>query len=209
MNVYLYQNNTEKILKNAYIGEVYYYNYIFKWKTTTQIQNDFSVLRGTLSTNSDWFCWTSSSDCWLTKSIPSLSNAKKIIIKGTVVVNSINVSNNAAFFWISTNSGTSMTSYAINWVEWSTYWWCKVTLRTNNATTNGNAVWNAVQGTYTTTFTIDFENKTLTGSVSWFSNSTLTLTDSQITELKWCDHLTPYVSVNCSAISDISIEIDY
>ena len=205
MNVYVWTNT----MKNAYIGKVYYYNYTFKWKTTTQIQNDFSVLRGSLSTNSDWFCWTSSNDCWLTKSIPSLSNAKKVIIKGTVVVNSTYVSNNAAYFWITINSGTSTTSYAINCVEWSTYWWCKVSIRTNNATTNGNAVWNAVQRTYTTTLIIDFENKTLTGNVSWFSDSTLTLTDSQITELRWCDHLTNYVSLNFSAISDVSIEIEY
>ena len=38
MNVYLYQNNTEKILKNAYIGEVKEYSIDFRWNTQAWIE---------------------------------------------------------------------------------------------------------------------------------------------------------------------------
>jgi hypothetical protein len=193
------QNWQEKQVRPA---PLYEYEYTFKWKTVSQIQNEFTLQSWSLNVNSDWFTWSSSQDCLLIKSIPSLSTAKKIIITWTMVVNSLMVSNNASFFWIWSSSG-----YVINRVEWSTYSWINVAVKTNGTVVNGNAVWNTVQWTYTQTLTIDLENKQVIGAVPWFSNSTLTLTDAQITAIRSFGYLETYVSLNLSAISNVSIKV--
>ena len=68
----------EHSLKNAYIGKVYEYSYIFKWKTAAQIWNEFSTLVGTIKVNSDWVTWPSGADLRIKKDIPSLATAERI-----------------------------------------------------------------------------------------------------------------------------------
>jgi hypothetical protein len=90
----------------------------------------------------------------------------------------------------------------------SGYGGMKVYMYDWNTTINWNVVGNATLGnTYSPTTTIDLVNKTITWVMSWFDNSILTLTDSQISTLRTFTYLVVYISVNQSAVQDVSIKI--
>jgi hypothetical protein len=205
MWVYLYQNNSELAMKNAYIGEVYEYSYTFKWKTATEIWNDWALSVWTIQTNSDWVCWSSNTDCNIKVDIPSLATAKKITISWTVVVNNAPYTAASIGIWAGSWWGTSLARYDI---EWSVYDGLVISYY-DGSFHLGNKVGNASVGTFNPTLTIDLVNKTMVWTLSWFSNSTLTLTDAYINNIRQMTYLLAYVSVNTSALSDISITIEY
>ena len=213
MGVYLYPNNTETPLKKAYIWEyeepIFNYSYTFKWKTAAEIWNTWTLLTWTLQTNSNWVCGSSSTDCRIKVDIPSLADAEKIVISGTVVINNSASSpnNNAAGLVLSRGSwwGNGESGYQ---VYGSGYGGMRVLMSDWNTGVNWNVVGNATLGnTYSPTTTIDLVNKTITWVMSWFDNSILTLTDSQISTLRTFTYLVAYISVNKSAVQDISITI--
>ena len=179
------------------------YSYTFKWKTAAEIWNTWTLLTWTLQTNSNWVCGSSSTDCRIKVDIPSLANARKILVTHTVVV----------------NANASVYNWAYSGVGVWTWWWSWHTIykvfgsgyngmSTEAVGINWNVVGNATAGvTYTPTLTIDLENKTVIGTMSWFNNSTISLTDANVTTIRNYTYLVAYVSVNYSAISDISIKI--
>lgn len=204
---------TENPLQNAYIGEYvewqYEYSYTFKWKTATEIWNTWTLLTWTLQTNSNWVCGSSSTDCRIKVDIPSLANARRIVISGTVVTNNSASKPN----YIATSLVLSKGSWWGNgesgyFVYGSGYGWLRAFVNDWGTSSEWNVVGNATLGnTYSPTTTIDLVNKTITWVMSWFNNSTLTLTDSQISTLRSFTYLVAYISVNYSAVQDISIKI--
>ena len=199
-------------IQRIYIGEdlvrptQYEYDYTFKWKTTTEIWNEWTLLVGWIYTNSDWVTWRYSpaTDCRIKKDIPSLATAEKIIISFTDVVNSTDAYNAiSVWLWAWTWWGTSSANM---FLQWSGYSWIGVQFY-NGTSYNGNNIWNATLWTYNPQLTIDLRHKTMTGVISWLWTSTLTLTDSQVSEIRQMTYLFVYVSVNLSAVSDVSIKI--
>lgn len=180
------------------------YSYTFKWKTATQIWNEFDVLRGGIYTNSNWLTWVTNTECRIKKDIPSLANATKIIISGTIVWQNLSTTAAEIWIWKWTWWGTGETSYQ---VFWSSYNGMKTYLMYNNTNNYWNSVGNATAQTYKPTLTIDLTNKTIVWSVSWFSNSTLSLTDAQVADIRTYEYILCYVSKNASTISDVSITI--
>ena len=196
MAIYMMRENT------------YTYSYDFRNKTTSQITSDgWTLLTWSLNVNSNWILWNSNEDCRLAHTIPSLATAKRIIISGTFIgsTNSLN----ATSFMVGYGSwwGTSAT-----WsnYQWSSYAWIKVFCKTNWTTASGNVVgYITATNTYKPTITIDLENKLVTWVISWFSNSTYSLSDTQVNDIRNnYTQLIPYVSVNHTVISDISIDVE-
>ena len=193
-------------LKNAYIGEVYEYSYIFKWKTATEIWNEWDLLVGSIGVNSEWVTGiNSNTEMRIKINIPSLATAKKVIISGTIVWQNSSKTAGQIWIWKWTWWGTWHTCYQ---VYWSYYNGMKVDLYYNNTDTSWNSVGNATAQTYKPTLTIDLENKTIVWSVSWFSNSTLSLSDAQVADIRTYEYLVCYTSLNTSTISDVSITIE-
>ena len=180
---------------------VYEYSYTFQWKTTAEIQQEFSILTGTLQVNSDGVTWSSNTDCRIKKDIPSLASATKIEITATTVVNSNRPTHNASYAGIWTWSWW-WTWQAIYCVEGSGYNWLYVYF---------GSLWNVVGTawiwTYTPTITIDLENKEIIGTLSGYSNSTKTLSDADVATIRAFTYLVVYVSTNNSAVSDVNIKI--
>lgn len=198
----------QKELSNAYIWEYqewWTYTYTFKWKTAAEIWNEWTTLVWTIKINSDWFTGSNGNDVRIAKSVPSLANAKKITISGTIVWQNLSTTASEIWVWKWTWWGTWLTSYQ---VYWSTYNGMKASLYYNNTGINWNSVGNATAQTYKPTLTIDLENKTIVWSVSWFSNSTLSLTDAQVADIRAYEYIVCYVSWNRSTISDVSITIE-
>ena len=194
-------------LKKAYLWAWdYEYSYTFKWKTASQIGSERTTQVWTIAVNTNGLTWTSGSDVLVTKSIPSLTNAKKIIITSTIVGQS--VTNTAGLTGVNKGTwwGTGDLGYA---VYWSQFGGMRVAIYYNWASSQWNVVWNATGTTYNTTLTIDLVAKTATWVISWFSDSILTLTDAQITDIKTYEYLRCYVSTVYSTISSVSIKIEY
>lgn len=197
----------EHSLKNIYIGEykTRHYDYTFKWKTATEIWNEWTKQIGDFSVNSDWVTGTSSQEMRITKSIPSLATAKRIVIQTTVVwINSVYTAW-AVWIWNWAWWGTYVANFNIygsqyNWIRLELYDW---------ASNYWNTIWTATAATYDATLTIDLENKTMTGSIPWFSDSVLTLTDAWISMIRAYEYIVCYASLNRSTISDVSIDIIY
>lgn len=205
MNVYV----NEEELKAAYIGECreWTYSYTFKWKTASEIWNDWTAQIGTIVVNSEWLSGQYWNEMRITKSnLPSLTNAKKIIFTWTVIWQNITATAGALWIWKGDGWWTWNTQYS---VYWSQYGGLMALLYYNWTTYSGNSVWNATAATYRPTTTIDLENKTITGVLSWFNNSVLTLTDAQVADIRTYTYVFCYISYNRSTISDISITIQY
>jgi hypothetical protein len=191
------------IINMVYKKKKWKYSYTFKGKTSSQIWNDWDLLTWTIQTNSNWVTWSSNTDCRIKVDIPSLANARKIVVTHTVVVNTNASVYNAAY------SGVGVWTW---WWSWHTIY--KVFgsgyngMSVEAAGINWNVVGNATAWeTYIPTTTIDLVNKTVIGTMSWFNNSTISLTDADVTTIRNYTYLVVYVSVNRSAVSDISIKI--
>jgi hypothetical protein len=181
------------------------YSYTFKWKTAAEIWNEFGVLVGGIYTNSNWLTWGTNTECRIKKDIPSLANAKRIIISGTIVGQNLNTTAGEIWIWKWSWWGTWEVSYQ---VFWSSYNGMKTYLGYNNTNNYWNSVGNATAQTYKPTLTIDLTNKTIVWSVSWFSNSTMSLTDAQVADIRTYEYIVCYVSLGTSTISDVSITIE-
>lgn len=209
--IYVWQNEVQRVMlrKNGVEKQVrpepdyYEYSYTFKWKTTGEIWNEWTTLVGWIYTNSDWLTWPDGADLRIKKDIPSLATAERIIISCTDVVNTNGT--NAIGIWIGawTWWGTSQTSFSVQWSSYN-----GVFVEFDNGTNyKGNIVGYATVWTHNPTFTIDLRNKLLTGTLSWFSNSTLALTDSYISTIRQMTYLYVYCSSNKAGVSDVNIKI--
>ena len=215
MSIYLWSSEPSKIyvwsseVKEVYVGtekvrpNKYEYSYDFRGKSSSEIWNEFTKLVGTIASNSNWF-YGNGGWCIIWKNIPSLGNASKITISWIVVGTSSSYT--ATQIWIGkwTSWGNGNASYSL---YWSKYNWCKVCYY-DWTDHNWNVVWNATWNTYNITLIIDLVQKTITGIVPWFSNSTLSLTDVQINNIRTFEYLRCYVSSNNSTLSYINIIIE-
>ena len=198
----------EHSLKNIYIGEykVRHYDYTFKWKTAAEIWNEWTTQVGTIAVNSEWATGTSSQEMRITKSISSLANAKRIIINSTVVWQNTVYTAGNVWIWKWTWWWNWTTIFC---VFWSQYWGIHARINYNWTDYAWNSIWNATESTYKTTLTIDLEQKTIVWSISWFGDSTLSLSDAQVSDIRTYTYLVCYTSLNRSTISDVSIDIIY
>ena len=193
MGVYLYSNTYE-------------YSYTFKWKTLAEITSEWTSTVWGVATNSDGATWTwQNNDLNIVTPIPSLATAKTVIISWTVVAN--DSTKNAWALYIGAESwwGTGRAGYQVygSYFTWLT---CAYGDGTNHLWNKvGDGVWG---NTYKPTVTIDLENKLITGVLSWFSNSTLTLTDARVNHIRQFEYLRVYAAANWSTISDVSIRIE-
>ena len=197
MNVYLYQNNTEKILKNAYIGEVYEYSYDFRNKTLAQIQADgFSVWEWTVKLNANWLASNSSSArVIVNKSLPSLSNAKRITISQTSIVNRTCA---VRLNWTWRTYSTGIYLWAYQGIQ-------MVSIANNNTQYSWLSAW-----TYTQTWVFDLANKVATLSCTWKSEQTKSITDTEISNIiTYVNNIEIFVEFDTSYIQAINIVIEY
>jgi hypothetical protein len=179
----------------------YQYSYTFKWKTAAQITSERDVNVGTLSTNSEWF---NGYECVIKKDIPNLANARKITISGNVVwqggnATAIQLGVGKGSWW-----GDASSIFELHWS-----WFSGIKVKYYDGTNHyWTVIWNATNATYNPTITIDLENKLITWVLSWFSNSTLTLTDERVSNIRTFTYLRCYVSDASWAISDVKITIE-
>lgn len=189
------------------------YSYDFKGKSTSQINADgWSLIPGNfrLQVNSNWISWSSSYDCRIAKTIPSLANAKKITISWTFITSTSTATGTSFGIGYGNGYGNGHVS-GTYYGTWTSKPWVYVASRLNWADIRGTSVGNIAKSTtYKPTIIIDLGNKLATSVLSWFSNATLSLTDEQIADIKSnYTQLIPYVSVARSTISDIGIIIEY
>ena len=201
MWVYIYQSWTEKELKNAYIGEVYEYSYTFKWKTAAEIWNEWDLLVGSIRVNSEWL----SQECRIKKDISQIADAKRIIITSNNVCYNTRSATTIGI-WTGTGWGNGGVYYNQTGSNFS---WIQALIVYNGSEYKGSAVWYLSTWTYNPTVTIDLENKTIVWELSWYNNSTVSLTDAQVSAIKQYPYLFVYTSQNNAAISDVSITIEY
>ena len=189
MNVYLYQNNTEKVLKNIYIGEykAYEYSYDFRNKTTTQLTNDWWTIQSwSIWINSGWIYVSSAWNPIVLNTTPivSLSEAKK------VTITEVGTWSNAwaSYIWFATST----------WRWWSGWIFAGTTLDTNSGvygwscnSTVKTASWIS-WWTYTIKVTLDLESKTMWVSCTGKSDLTQALSDADVSVFRSM----PYVWFN-------------
>lgn len=157
---------------------VWEFSYDFRNKTTTQVTNDWwFTYRDTRSWSVDsnglhivWFPWC----LWKYIDNSHFQNAKKITVKAHVN--------------IQTYSNNAFISKYDSW-ETLTCWW---NIDTRQSFRKINFNWTEISQTnasipywqYDVKMVFDFVNKTATLSLSWFTDVTVSLTDSAITNVK-------------------------
>ena len=196
-------------LKNAYIGEVYEYSYDFRNKTESQIINDgWTKAWGSLTTWSSWISSPSGYDFTLTYPI-DLSSANKITLNadasynrnygGYAVVFGVQESvsdyrsNNIAMFYCASSTGYNWTNVRLA-QSWNIIGW-----------TNIGDIWTWAKSP---TIEIDLQNKTITWKIAWFNNSTLSLSDAQVSLIRSLGALFVYTTQNTFYIQTISVTIE-
>lgn len=194
----------EHSLKNAYIGEVYEYSYDFRNKSTSQITADgWTVVSGSASFNSNWLYSTSNpfrlkKDWFLTH----IANANKV---------TLTLNYNLAAWNIYWAMAKTLTSSGGTWISGTTTdlaWTQQRSLVVYQDATRVSwmAAWK-----YTTKCILDFVNKTAIGTITWYADLTRTLTDTEISNIKWnTDLLMIYITSGNSSnyISDISLIVE-
>ena len=170
MNVYLYQSWTEKELKNAYIGKVYEYSYDFRGKTTTNLTNDGWTYTNTPSIDANWVYYSSWA-CYLTHSLVSFNNAKKITIDAQFQV------------WLDTRWSvwlwTSISNWENNWFYADQTPSRQVQLNSATITDERTSI-----QSWTRTIHIEYDLVNKTYLYTWFIEQSWTLTDTQIANIK-------------------------
>lgn len=207
MWVYIYQSWTEKELKNAYIGEVYEYSYDFRNKSSIILTNDWWTQQSwNIAFNSDGIYLTSSSqNLILSRNLgASLSSAKKIKITQYSKESSTWSTIVALSTWATISQANTWTWPIMDinggYQQYDIYW------SVTNATTISS-------GTYTQSLTLDLVNKTAVLSCTWKTDQTITITDTQITNiLTNSEYLILYIwsgSWTWTVVWDISLTIEY
>ena len=165
-------------IQRIYVGSnqvrpKYEYSYDFRNKSSTILTNDgWTIVKGTPSFNNYGVRWA---DIRLTRDLPSLTNAKKIIFycSGTVISGS-NIACRVA------NSVTSSSSVWVSGVSLDTGGNRRqVRIYDTNTNYSGLSTW-----TYTSSLVFDLANKTFTLTTSWLTTQTWTITDTQISNIR-------------------------
>ena len=197
----------EHELKNDYIGDVFEYGYDFRNKSSSQLSADWwSVLRWTLETWSSWITSPTGKDVGLWYS-RDLSTVKKITMDTSIVRNrDDSYSGRGMWFWVALNTSNFCCFRVYN--NWWNYTWIRVRSiiwwNVYDWTNVGN-IWTS---SYNPKFIIDLENKTLTWEISWYSNSTYTLSDAQITAIRSMSYLTVYATQHNFYIQNVNITVE-
>ena len=193
-------------IKKIYVGtqqvrpkDVFEYSYDFRNKTISQIISDWwTTAQWTPTITSNWYSSSNSSRSRSNFTLPSLSNAKKITLKTTIVFN------NSTSAWkavrLFTSSRTNATGYLV-----SAYWDMQVQIGWDS--TILSPTWSA--WTYNTTAILDLQNATYTFSVTWFSDNTWTITSTQISNIRACTVAEVFSEDNKWALSSISLTVEY
>ena len=161
-------------LKNAYIGEVYEYSYDFRGKSTSQITADGRSYSA-WATPSFWTYWVyGGSSVRLSYDISShISNAKKIKLDFTTKTSS--------YSWAWFRMAKTVTSSVREGLTWP--WYNNTSEIYMNIYDSSNSFSWITSWTYQFTSIIDLEAKTWGLSITWKSDVSWTLTDSQVSNI--------------------------
>lgn len=133
----------------------------------------------------------------------NLSSAKKVIISATMVsdITTPYGGERDGLFSISNNN----VRLSLTWDLQTRFTWTRVAY----GNTNWNVVWDVQWPwiTYYPVVTLDFESKISTLSCNNFNDSTLTLSDADLSNIRTFDRLSVYVTQHTFYIQDISIEV--
>ena len=180
---------------------------IIRNKTSTELSNDWwSVVAGRLETSAYWITALLGYDVTVWKSGLDLSNANKITITFTSVWSSNDSSGRHIQLWLIDTNYTFQKCTDL--VLSSGYTTSKVEVCASWTATHGTSIWNIWQSTYTSTFEVDLVNKTLTWTIPWLWVSTLSLTDAQVTTIRWLTNLFMYTTQHTFYLQDVSITIE-
>lgn len=190
-------NYYERSMQNAYIGEVYEYSYDFRNKSNTTLTNDgwtFPDWTTSLGFDSNWMYNSSTSRRWAVRSI-DLNNARKI----TYTANTIQVSTKNVWMRLaSDNTGSTSNSIWFAAID-STIYWVLFWDNTASANPTGN-----IQGK----IIADLENKSLV-MYDWSYSKSFTLTDANVTKIRWLSYLLVCAFKSWNYIQDINITVEY
>lgn len=183
------------------------YSYDFRNKSATDLSNDWwTVVAWTLETSAYWITSPVGRDVHIWKSGLDLSNANKITIIFTSVWDRDDGTGSYTQFWLMDTNFTFQNDTTL--VLSSGYTTSKVNIVVGWTATDGTSIWNIWQSTYASTFEVDLVNKTLTWTVPWLWVSTLSLTDAQVTTIRWLTNIWGYTTQHTFYIQDMSITIE-
>lgn len=167
-------------LKNAYIGEVYEYSYDFRNKSEWDITNAGWVkVFWTFATGSSWISSPVGKDINIRYPV-DLSTANVITIQASITYN--NSRDGQAFdFWLYESTTSAVTNLWFFLRSTGSYGWTRVVFENNWTMTSWTNVWAIGTSSYTPKLVIDLVNKTATWSIAWYSDSTYSLSDAQVT----------------------------
>lgn len=137
-----------------------------------------------------------------------LSNANKITINTSITfIQNDSYWDRAMNFWLIDSSKLNFAQFYIASAV-ATYTWTRARIRnawTVIDWTNIGSIWTA---SYTPTLEIDLVNKIMTWKISWYNNSTYSLTDSDISVIRWLPYLYVYATQHNFYIQDVSITVE-
>lgn len=177
------------------------YSYDFRNKSSTDLSNEGWSYTWTLETGANWVTAPNKKDIQLYKTF-DFSNANKITITATAQWSTNDNVWRHLQFWCGnlTNSLVLMLSAAnyptskIYLNDWTQIYWTDL--------------WNIGTSTYTSTLEVDLVNKTVKWTIPWLWTSTLTLSDAQVTMIRWLPYLYFYTTQHTFYIQDISLTIE-
>jgi len=189
---------------------IYEYSYDFRNKSSSQLSADWwSVLWWTLETWSSWITSPVGKDVSLWHSV-DLSTAKKITIDTSIVWNrNDSYWDRAMSFWIRRNQ-----SWASDYLQFyiasavASYHWTVIKMRFSWTTTEWTNIGSIWTSSYTPKLILDLESKTATWKISWYNNSTYTLSDAQITAIRNMSYFYVYATQHNFYIQNISITVE-
>lgn len=193
----------EHKLKNAYIGEVYEYSYDFKNKSSTDLSNAGWSYTWTLETGANWVTAPNRYDIQLYKTF-DFSNANRINITATTQWSTNDSIWRHISFWCG-DTASNWVRLLLSSVNYST---SRINVDVNGTQTLWTDLWNIGTSTYTSTLVIDLVNKTVNWTIPWLWTSTLTLSDAQVTMIRWLPYLWLYTTQHTFYMQDISITIE-
>ena len=160
-------------LKNAYIGGYYEYSYDFRNSSTSQITSD-GWSYSAWATPSFWTYGVYGNPARLSYDISAyISNAKKITISFNAKTSS------SSWWWVRlAKTVTSSTREGLTWP-----WYNGASDTYIDIYSNGHTFSSISAGTYNFKWIIDLENKTWRLSITWKSDQTWTLTDTEVSNI--------------------------
>lgn len=186
----------QKELQNAYIWEYvpsFVYTYDFRNKSATDITNAWWTIYWDATQSSDGIYCPQYTDLTMLYPIDA-STASKITMEWEIKFRQLpHIC--AAIMWLQVENIKYSDNNVVFYVASSTnYGWIRVRLSENGVTTDWTNIWWIGTDTYTIKLEIDLANKIVTWSIAGYSNSTLSLSDAQVSLIRSTKYIKYYVT---------------